>query len=91
MSLWNLSSNYLRFLVCFPFAGFAIVAKETMVDGSRLEFTKLAFVAAVRCFWFLNCLHPNVQWIFKDLHWVLFLHGAGVDDGGIRGRLESYL
>ena len=26
MSLWTLYSNYLRFLVCFPFAGFAIVA-----------------------------------------------------------------
>ena len=62
-----------------------------MVDGSRPEFTKLAFVAAVRCFWFLNCLHPNMRWRFKDSNWVLFSHGAGVDDGGIGGRLEAYL
>ena len=78
-------------MIGFPFAGFAIVAMEPMVDGSRLEFTKLAFVAAVRCFWFLSFLHPNIQCIFKDSNWVLFLHGAAVDDGGIGGRLESYL
>ena len=58
-----------------------------MVDGSRPEFTKLEFVAEVRCFWFMNFLHPNMQWRFKDSNCVLFSHGAGVDYGGIRGRL----
>ena len=78
-------------MIGFTFSGFAIVAKETMVDGSRPEFTKLAFVAAVRCFWFLNCIHPNILWIFSDSNWILFSHGAGVDDGGIGGRLEASL
>ena len=62
-----------------------------MVDGSRPEFTKLASVAAVRCFWFLNCLHPNIRWRFNESKWVLFSHGAGVDDEGIGGRLEASL
>ena len=62
-----------------------------MVDGSRPEFTKLALVAAVRCFWFLNCLQPNMQCRFKDSNWVLFSHGAGVEDGGIGGRLLASL
>ena len=91
MSIWDLSRNCLRFLVGFPFAGFAIVSKEPMVDGSRPEFTKLAFVAAVRYFWFLNCLHPNILWRCNDSNWVLFSHVAGVDDGGIGDRLEAYL
>ena len=91
MSLWNLSRNCLCFFIGFPFAGFAILAKEPMLDGSRPELTKLAFVAAVRCFWFLNCLHPNMRWIFKDSNWVILSHGAGVDDGGIGGRLEESL
>ena len=72
-------------MIGFPFAGFAIVAKEPMLDGSRPEFTKLAFVAAVRCFWFLNFLHPNMHWRFKDSNWVIFSHGAGVDDAVIGG------
>ena len=77
-------------MIGFSFAGFAIVAKERISDGSRPEFTKLAFVASVRCFWFLNCLHPNILWRFNDSNWVLFSHGAGVDNGGIGGRLEAY-
>ena len=48
----DLSRNCIRFLIGFPFAGFAIVAKEPMVDGSRLELPKLVFVAAVRYFLF---------------------------------------
>ena len=91
MSLWTLSRNCLRFLISFTFAGFSVVAKEPMVDGSRLDFTKLEFVAAVRCFWLLNILHPNMRWISKDSNWVLFSHGAGVDNGGIGGRLEKSL
>ena len=78
-------------MIGFPLAGFAIVAKEPMSDGSRLEFTKLVFVAAVRLFWFLNCLHPNMRWRFKDYKWVLFSHGEDVEDGGIGGRLEESL
>ena len=78
-------------MIGFPFAAFAIVAKEPMVDGIRPEFTKLEFVAAVRCFWFLNFLHLNMRWIFKDPKWVIFSHGTGVDDGGVWGRLEASL
>ena len=59
------------------------------MDGSRPEFTKLAFVAAVRCFWFLNCLYPNILWRLNDSKWVLLSYGAGVDDGVIGGMLEA--
>ena len=62
-----------------------------MIDVSIPEFTRLALVAAVRCFLFLNFLQPKMRWIFKDSNWVLFSHGAGVDDGGIGGRLLTYL
>ena len=87
MPIWTLSRNCLRLFIGFPFVGFSIVAKELMMDGSRPEFTKLAFVAAVRCFWFLNCLHLNILWIFNDSNWVLLSHRAGVGNGGIGGRL----
>ena len=60
------------------------------MDGSRPDFTKLAFVAAVRCFWFLNFPYPNIRWRFKTLNWVLFSHGVGVNDGGVGSRLEAY-
>ena len=59
------------------------VAKEPMVDGSRPEFIKPAYLVEIRCFWFLNCLHPNMRWRFKESNWVLFSHGAGVDNEGI--------
>ena len=62
-----------------------------MVDGSIPEFTNLAFFAVVRCFWFLDCLHPNMRRRFKELEWVLLSHGAGVDDGDIGGRLVASL
>ena len=78
-------------MIRFSFDGFEMVANEPMVDGIRPEFTRLAFVASVRCFWFLNCLHLNILWRLNDSNWVLFSHGAGVDDGGIGGRLESSL
>ena len=67
------------------------MAKEPMVDGSRPEFTKLTFVAAVRCFWFLNFLQPKMRCRFKDSNWVIFSHGAGVEDDGIGGRLLASL
>ena len=75
----------------FPLGGLAIVAKEMMVDGSRPEFTRIALVAAVRCFWFLNCPQPKMRCRFKESNWVLFSHGAGVDYGGIGGKLLAYL
>ena len=75
----------------FPLEGFLIVTKEPMVDVSRPEFTKLALVAAVRCFWFLNFLQPKIRCRFKESNWVLFSHGAGVDDGGLGGRLLESL
>ena len=75
----------------FPLEGFAIVAKEPILDGSRPDFTKLSLVDAVRCFWFLNCLQPNIRCIFKDSNWVLFSHGKGVNDEGIGGRLLASL
>ena len=62
-----------------------------MVDGSRPEFTKLAFVAAVRYFWFMNVLHLKMRCRFNDSNWVIFSHGAGVDNGMIGGRLLAYL
>ena len=61
------------------------------MDGSSLDFTKLAFVDAVRYFWFLNYLHPNILWRLNDSNWVLFSHGTGVDYGGIGDRLEASL
>ena len=91
MYMWTFSRNWLRFLMGFPLEGFSIVAKEPMVDGSRPEFTKLAFVAVVRCFWFLNCIHLKMLCIFKESNWVIFSHGAGVDDGEIGGRLLASL
>ena len=75
----------------FPLVGLAIVEKEPMVDVSRPDFSRLALVAAVGCFYFLDCLQSNIRWRFKDSDWVLFSHGAGVDDGGIRGRFLAYL
>ena len=71
----------------FTLEGFAIVAKEPMLDESRPEFTKLALVDVVRCFWFLNCLQPKMRCRFNDSNWVLFSHGAGVNDCGIGGNL----
>ena len=68
-----------------------MVAKEPMIYGSRPDFTKLSFVAAVRFFWFLNFLHPKMWWIFKASNWILFSHGAGVDDDEVGGRLLASL
>ena len=50
MSIWTLYKNWRLFLMCFPLGGLEIVAKEPMVDGSRPELTRLAFVSAVICF-----------------------------------------
>ena len=76
-------------MIGFTLEGFAIVAKEPMVDGSRPDSTKLTFFAAVRRFWFLNCLHQNMRWIFKVSNWVLFSHDVGVGNRGIGGRLVA--
>ena len=59
--------------------------------GVDLSSPNLNFFDAVRCFWFLNCLQPKMRCIFKDSNWVLFSHGACIDDGGIGGRLLSSL
>ena len=80
LSMWNLSRNCCHFLISFLLDGFEIVAKELMVDVSRPDFTKLAIVAVVRCFWFLNFLHPNMRWRLKDSNWVLLSHSTGFDD-----------
>ena len=50
MYIWTLSSYWRRFFLVFSLGGLAMVAKETIVDRIRPEFTKLALVAAVRCF-----------------------------------------
>ena len=50
MSIWNLSRYWRRFLTVFPLGGLEMVAKETIVDGRRTEFTIIALVAAVSCF-----------------------------------------
>ena len=50
MSIWNLSRYWCRFLVVFPLGGLVVMAKDTIVDGRRPELTRLALVAAVRCF-----------------------------------------
>ena len=50
MYVCNLSRYWRRFWMGFPLGGFEIVAKESIVDGIRPEFTRLALVAAVRCF-----------------------------------------
>ena len=91
MSIWTLYRNWRLFLMGFPLGGLEIVAKEPMVDGSRPELTRLAFVSAVICFWFLNFLQLKIRWIFKDSNWFLFSHGAGVDYGGIWGRMLASL
>ena len=68
-----------------------MVAKEPMVYERRPEFTRIELVAAVRWFWLRNCLHPNMRWRCRDSNWVQLSHGAGVDDGGIWGRLLASL
>ena len=75
----------------FSLGGFTIVAKEPMLDGSIPELTRLEFFDAARFFLFLNLLQPKMRWRFKDSDWVLFSHGAGINDGGIGGRLLASL
>ena len=71
----------------FPLGGLEMVAKEPMFYGRIPEFTRLALVAAVRCFLFRNYLQPKMRWRFRDLKWVQLLHGVGVNDVGMGGRL----
>ena len=68
-----------------------MVAKETIVDGRISELTRLAFFATMRCFLFRNFLQLKILWIFSDSNCVLFLHLAGVDEGGICIRLVAPL
>ena len=91
MFIWTFSGNWRRFLMVFPLWGLAILAKESMIEESRTEFTSLELVAAVICFLFLNFIQPKMRWRFKEPNWVLFSHGAGVNDGGIWVRLLSSL
>ena len=50
----------------FPLVGFDVVEKEQIFDWRRPEFTRLALVAALRCFLLLNFLQPNMLMRFKD-------------------------
>ena len=80
-----------RLLVVFPLVGLAIVAKEPIVDGRISELTRLALVSAVRCFSLRNFLQPNIWWGLRYSKYFLFLHGYGVDEGEIGGRLVASL
>ena len=57
ISVWNFSMYWRRLLVGCSLGGLAMVAKETIFDVRRPDFTTLALVAAVRCFWLRNCLN----------------------------------
>ena len=85
MSIWILYKYWRLFLTVFPLGGLAIVENEPILDGRRPKFTKLSLVPVVICFLLRHCLQPKMWWIFKDSNCVRFLHGAGVDNGGIGG------
>ena len=68
-----------------------MVAKEPMVDSRIPDLTILDLVAAVRCFLLHNLRHPKILYIFSDYNCVLFLYGAGDDEGGTGGRLIASL
>ena len=91
MSIWTFSRYWRWQLMRFPLGVLDILEKEPMVDGKRPEFTIIAFVAAVRLFWLRNFLQPKMRCRFRDLDWVWFLHGYGVDNIGIGGRLIESL
>ena len=91
ISIWTLSRYWLSFLMGFPLGGLAMEAKEPIVDGRRPDFTRLALVAAVRCFWLRNFLQSKMRWRFRDSNCVWFSHGAGVDDGRTGGKLVEYM
>ena len=50
MFIWTLSRYWRCFLMGFPLGGLEMVSNEPIIDGRRPEFTRLALVAAVRCF-----------------------------------------
>ena len=54
-----------------------------------MELTRLALVAAVRCFWLQKRLQPNTLWRLSNSNGVLFLQWAGVEYRGTNGRLET--
>ena len=82
MSIWTLSRYWLRLFIAFTLGGLAMVVKEPIVDGRIPDLTRLALVAAVRFFWLQNWRHPEILWRFSYSICVLFLHSAGVDEGG---------
>ena len=69
-----------RLLVGCSLGGLAMVAKETIFDVIRPDFTTLALVSAERCFSLRNFLQPYIWWGLRHLKYFLFLHGAGVDE-----------
>ena len=89
MSILNFSRYWCRFFMGFPLGGLEMAAKEMIFDKRRTEFTRLALVAAARRFWLRNFLQPKMRWRFRDLNFVRILHGVGVDDEGIGGRLVA--
>ena len=78
-------------MIAFPLEGFSIVEKEPIVDGIRPVFKILVLVAMVRCFLLQNFLQPKKRWIFRESNCFRLSHGAGIDDGGIGGRLVASL
>ena len=68
-----------------------MIAKEPIVDGIRPVFKRLVLVATVRCFLLQNFLQPKKRCIFRDSNCFQLSHGAGIDDGGIGGRLVASL
>ena len=68
-----------------------MVAKDPMFDRRRPELTIFLLVSAVRLFLLRNWQHPKILYRFSDSNCVIFLHGAGVDEGGIGRRLVASL
>ena len=66
-----------------------LVAKYPIVEERIPELNRLSLVSAVRCFWLQNRQHLNILWMLIDSNCVLLSQGAGVDDGGTDGRLET--
>ena len=50
MYIWTLSRYQRRFFIGFPSGGLEMLAKETIVERRRPDSTRIALVAAVRCF-----------------------------------------
>ena len=87
MPMWTLSRYFLCFLSGFPFGGLGIVAKYPIVEGIIKGFTRLSLVAVVRLFYLRKRLQPKILWRFSDSNFIVFLQGAGFDDGVTDGIL----